>query len=205
MGKKNRKNSKAMGPSRGPASGNLFASPIFLRIAAFVCDYLMLLVITVALTMLPFYYLTGGGVTASIADYATIGFGVPVVVGIALAATALSWVYCALLPATAWSGRTLGKRWTNTEVVMVDGSPAGLGRLTLRWLFMLVAEAPALFATIDLRQLFGLLGFDAVANVWNIASWVVLAASFIMMLGTDYHQSLHDRLLGTWVWNGNGS
>lgn len=203
MAKKRRAQGKSIRVRQEQRQNGIFSSPIAMRIAAYICDYLIAGVATIAVTTLPYYYLTGGMTTTNLADYATLGIGTPLVALMVLTSTVLTWCYFALLPATIWNGQTLGKRWANLEVVMLNGDGVGLGRFTLRWAIQLFVEVPSIFVIIDLMQLMDLAGVGGLLLVWQTVGGIAFAVSIALMLGSTHHRSIHDLVLGTWVYNGN--
>ena len=62
---------------------------------------------------------------------------IPVVLGILVAAVAISWWYWALSPLRR-EGRTWAMGWLGLRVVRLDGSPPTGGELSLRWVLLLV-------------------------------------------------------------------
>ncbi len=181
-------------------SGNLFEAPLFRRIAGFVCDYIVGLITTVAITMLPYFYLSGGRRTITVAAYLDLGYGFALPAALVGVAVLASFVYFVVMPGKVWPGKTLGKRWAQTSIVRLDGGNVGMGGLTLRWLCMLLVETPCILVTMNLWQLMELQGMEVITGPWRIAGGIAFVASIVLMLATDDRRAIHDFAAGTWVY-----
>ena len=178
-------------------------SPRAARVVAFIIDYLFAGIVSFVPAMLAYRFLVGPETLTGLADFLDAGVSVTIVVAVAVCSLALSYLYYVVLPCRAWPGQTPGKRLTHLEVVMLDGSRAGLRVLTVRWLVMtfveLVLTMPAAYV-IELLEA----AVPTVASVYSTAGMVVSVLSAFFAWRSREHRALHDLAAGTWVYQDRG-
>ena len=112
----------------------LDAKPLTARGVAFVFDYLLAGILSTIPLMIAFN-LTGAQNQTNLADLVDAGAGIAGLSATVAAALAVSYAYYVLIPYRLLPGRTFGKYLAHLEVVMLDGSAATLGALSIRWAF----------------------------------------------------------------------
>ena len=179
--------------------GSIEGSPLARRVLAFVSDYL----IGGIVAMLPM------GIASSFVSNATLGdlsscleagMGMGAVVAIVVSALALSYAYYVVLPLKVWPGQTVGKRLARLEVVMLDGSPATLRALSVRWAFTVFVETFFNICSSFVIQLLELTGGGVVSSSFALLGGAVSIVSALRVWRRGERRALHDVMAGTWVY-----
>lgn len=108
-------------------------------------------------------------------------------------------LYYWAVPAFAWRGQTLGKRWLKLKIVRTDGGEAGLGQLALRQILgIIVVEGSLVTASTIWHQMASIVSG---VNVVKILMYAGMAVSFVSAFLTllKGHRAIHDRIGGTIV------
>ena len=177
----------------------LDTKPLAARAVAFVFDYLLAGMLSTAPLVIAFS-LTGAQNRASLTDLVDAGMGIAGLSATVAAALAISYAYYVLIPHRLLPGRTFGKYLAHLEVVMLDGSPATLGALSLRWAFATFAETLTTFASSLALQYVGLLGGQAAGSAYlTLGTLISLLTAWRMWRDHATHRALHDIVAGTWV------
>lgn len=176
-------------------------NPFVARAVACLIDYLLCGMLAMAPLVVAIQWANDSSITR-LTDFAGAGWGTPAIAGVLAMVLLASYVYYVLIPWKLLPGRTPGKYPFKLEVVMLDGSPATLGALTLRWAFMTFVETVLTFASALIIQYVTLLGGDTAGNAYTM---VGTAASVIsawrVWTGTPDRRALHDLVAGTWVYS----
>lgn len=178
-------------------------SPFAARVVASVIDFILCGIVAIV-PLVTAFNMVGGATMTSVSDLASVGFSTVAITGVLALSLLFSWAYHVLIPLKLIPGKTPGKYLINLEIVMVDGSPATLQALSIRWAFLTVCETLCTFASALLIQYVTLLFGETVGNAYTFAGALVTAISAWMVWhNKPQRRALHDLLAGTWVYTGS--
>lgn len=181
----------------------LNTSPLAARAVASVIDFILCGILAI-IPLVTAFNMVGGATMTSLEDLSTAGFGMGAIAGVLGASLLLSYAYYVLIPLKLMPGKTPGKYLINLEIVMVDGTPATLGALSIRWAFLTFCETLCTFASALVIQYVTMLAGETVGNAYTIAGALVTAVSaFMVWHNRPQRRAVHDLLAGTWVYTGS--
>lgn len=179
--------------------GRIEESPLARRVLAFVSDYL----IGGIIATLPLGIANSFVPNTKLGDLSSClnaGMGMGAVAAIVAAALVLSYAYYVVLPLKVWPGQTVGKRLARIEIVMLDGSPASLKALSVRWAFTVFVETFFNICSSYVIQLLELTGGGAVSSSFALLGGAVSIVSALRVWRRGERRALHDVMAGTWVY-----
>lgn len=178
----------------------LDTKPFAARGVAVVIDYLLAGILSM-LPMVTAFNMVGGQSMSSLVDLLEAGVGVAGLAGVVAAALLVSYAYYVLVPYKLLPGQTPGKYLTHQEIVMLDGSPATLSALSIRWAVMTFVETICTFPSAIVLQFVGLALGDGVATAYQTVGMIATAVTvFLVWWKTPARRALHDIVAGTWVY-----
>ena len=175
-------------------------NPFVARAVACVIDYLLGGMLVMAPLVVAIQWVGDSSITR-LTDFAGAGWGSLSIAGVLAMALFASYAYYVLIPWKLLPGKTPGKYLFKLEVVMLDGSPATLGELSVRWAFMTFVETVLTFASALIIQYVTLLCGDTAGNVYTMLGAAASAISaWRVWTSAPDRRALHDLVAGTWVY-----
>ena len=181
----------------------LRTQPVPSRIVAAVMDYFFCGILSFLPASTAVSVLTGKSLT-SVTDLVAQGLGLNVAVCVVLSALLVSYIYYVVVPLRVMVGQTPGKRLLHLEVVMLDGSPATLKALSIRWAFLTFVETIFTLPSAFFIQLLQVVAGDTASTAFTMVGGVASAVSIVRAWIDREHRCLHDILAGTWVYLDRG-
>ena len=174
------------------------------RVVAFIADYLLCGMLSFLPATLIYQLLRGEGTFTGLADFVAAGHGMGVVVAVFVWSLAMTYAYYVLVPLKLMAGQTPGKRMVHLEVVMLNGNPASLSALSLRWAVMTFVETLATIGSAYVAQLFALLSPGSLSTSFSACGMVISVVSALYAWRNKEHRAFHDIIAGTWVYHDRG-
>ena len=174
-------------------------SPIAKRVLAFISDYLL----GGIASMLPLSIvgsIIGAGTIGDLSTLIAGGLSILQLTGVVLLSFVISFAYFVIVPLKLWPGQTVGKRLAGIEVVMLDGSPASLKALMIRWAFMVFVETFFSINSSFVIQLLELTSGGASSSAFALLGGAVSIVSALRVFRDGERRALHDVMAGTWVY-----
>lgn len=182
-------------------SRRLDGNPFAARAVACVVDYLLCGVVAMIPLVMAFNG-AGGASLTNVSDLAKQGFDTLAVACVLAACLLASYAYYVLIPLKLLPGKTPGKYLCHLEIVMLDGTPATLGALSLRWAFMTFAETMLTFASALVIQFITLVGPNMAGDIYTfVGGGVSLISAWLVWTRKPDRRALHDLVAGTWVYS----
>lgn len=109
-------------------------------------------------------------------------------------------IYYIYIPYKKYPGQTLGKKWTHTKIVTLDGKNPDLKTLIIRQgLGLMIIEGVALVVSNYIMQMMTLATGFYIESFWPAISSVIMLISAMLVYMSGSRRSIHDYIAKTRV------